>query len=89
MLLAGLAVALARKPSQLVLVGTTAVFIGLIASYALVITTGVPVLHPGVEAADGLALFTKAVEAVGLVTATSLVRRPSLIALPQLREELR
>jgi hypothetical protein len=86
-LLAGLAVALTRNPSQLALVGTTAVFIGLIVSYALVITTGVPVLHPEVEALDGLALFTKAVEAVGLVTAAGLVRRPSLITLPQLREE--
>jgi hypothetical protein len=86
-LLAGLAVALTRNPSQLALVGTTAVFIGLIVSYALVITTGVPVLHPEVEAPDGLALFTKAVEAVGLVAAAGLVRRPSLITLPQLREE--
>ena len=77
-LLAALAVVLTRKPTQLALLGTAAVFAGLIASYALVITTGFPILHPDPEAVDGLALFTKAVEAVGLVLAASLLRRPSL-----------
>jgi hypothetical protein len=77
--LAVLAVVLTRNPSQLALVATVAVFAGLIVSYALVLTTGVPVFHPDVEAIDGLALFTKAVEAIGLVTATSLIRRPSLL----------
>jgi hypothetical protein len=78
-LLAFLAVVLTRKPSQVALVSTAAVFAGLIASYALVLTTGFPVLHPEPEALDGLALFTKAVEGVGLVLATSLLRRPSLV----------
>ncbi len=82
-LLAVLAVVLTRHPSQLALVGTAAVFAGLIASFALAITTGVPVLHPEVETVNSLALFTKAVEALGLVTATSLVRRPLLATLPQ------
>ena len=77
-LLAVLAVVLTRKPTQLALLGTAAVFAGLIASYALVITTGFPILHPDPEVVDGLALFTKAVEAVGLVLAASLLRRPSL-----------
>jgi hypothetical protein len=77
-LLAALAVLLTRRPTQLALTGTAAVFAGLIASYALVITTGFPVLHPEPEAVDGLALFTKAVESVGLVVAGSLLRRPSL-----------
>jgi hypothetical protein len=77
-LLAVLALVLTRKPTQLALLGTAAVFAGLIASYALAITTGVPMLHPDVEAVDGLALFTKAVEAVGLVLAASLMRRPSV-----------
>ena len=76
-LLAVLAVALTRAPTQLTLLATAAVLAGLIASYALVITTGLPVLHPDVEAVDGLALFTKAIEAVGLVLGASLVR-PSL-----------
>jgi hypothetical protein len=65
-LLAALAVALTRAPTQLALVATAAVLAGLIASYALVITTGFPVLHPDVEAVDGLALFTKAIEGLGL-----------------------
>ena len=38
---------------------------------------GLPVLHPEPEAVDGLALVTKAIEAVGLLAATSLVPRPS------------
>jgi hypothetical protein len=80
-LLALLAVALTSRPSQLALGVTILVFAGLIVSYALVLTTGLPVLHPAVEAVDGLALFTKAVEALGLITAASLVRRPSLPAL--------
>jgi hypothetical protein len=87
-LLAVLAVALTRNPSQLALVGTAAVFTGLIVSYALAITTGVPILHPDVEAVDGLALFTKAIEIAGLATTANLVRRPSLATLPQPRGTL-
>ena len=87
-LLASLAVVLTRHPSQPALVATAAVFIGLIVSYGLVLTTGVPVLHPEIEAVDGLALFTKAVEAIGLVTAASLVRRPSFLTHPQLKGTL-
>ena len=83
-LLAVLAVVLTRKATQPALLATAAVFAGLIASYALVITTGFPVLHPEPEAVDALALFTKAIEAIGLVLAASLLRRPSLaIALTQ------
>ena len=77
-LLAVLAVVLTRKPSQVALLATAAVFAGLIASYALVLTTGFPVLHPEPEAVDALALFTKAIEAIGLVLAASLLSRPSL-----------
>jgi hypothetical protein len=80
-LLALLAVVLTRDSSQPALVAATAGFVGLIVTYVLAITTGVPVLHPEVEAVDGLALFTKAIEAAGLVTAASLVRRASLVAL--------
>jgi hypothetical protein len=87
-LLAALAVALTHDPSQLALAGATVVFAGLIVSYALAVTTGVPVLHPEVEAVDGLALFTKAIEIAGLVAAASLVRRPSLASLPQPRGTL-
>ena len=77
-LLAFLAVVLTRGPSQLALVATATVFAGLIASYALVITTGFPVLHPERESIDGLALFTKTIEAIGLLLSASLLRRPSL-----------
>jgi hypothetical protein len=65
-LLAVLAVALTRNPSQPVLLATAAVFAGLLAAYAAVITTGLPLLHPEREAVNGLALFTKAVEIGGL-----------------------
>jgi hypothetical protein len=77
-LLAVLAVVLTRSPTQLALGLTAAVFVGLIASYVLAVTTGVPVLHPGVEPVDALALVTKAIEVVGLLMAVSLVRRPAL-----------
>ena len=53
---------------------------GLLASYALVIWHGLPVLHPETEPVDALALATKAIEAAGLVLAASLVdlrRRPA------------
>ena len=76
-LLAVLAVALTRSPTQLAFAATAAVFVGLIVSYAFAITTGVPVLHPEVEAVDGLALFTKAVEASAW-SRPRPVRRPSL-----------
>ena len=83
-MLAVLALVLTRNPTQFALLGTAAVFAGLIASYALAVTTGVPVVHPEVEAVDGLALFTKAVEAIGLVLVASLLQRPSFaIALTQ------
>jgi drug/metabolite transporter (DMT)-like permease len=78
-LLAVLAAVLTRKPTQLALLATATVFAGLIASYALAITTGLPVLHPEPEAVDGLALFTKAVELTGVGVAASLLRRPSLV----------
>ncbi len=66
-LLVALAVLLTRRPSTLGLAAAAAVFAGLLAAYALAVTTGLPVLHPEPEAVDGLALFTKGVEALGLV----------------------
>jgi drug/metabolite transporter (DMT)-like permease len=76
-LLGMLAVALTRRPSQPVLLATIVVFAGLIAAYVAVLVAGIPVLHPERESVDGLALFTKAVEAGGLVLAASLLRLPS------------
>jgi hypothetical protein len=51
------------------------VLLGLIASYALVVWRGLPVIHPDTEPLDTLALATKAVEAGGLLLAASLVGR--------------
>lgn len=87
-LLVVLAVVLTRDPSQAALVATAAVFVGLIAGYVLVLTTGVPVLHPEIETVDGLALFTKAVEAIGLLTVAGLIRRPTFLTHPQLKGTL-
>jgi len=74
---AALAVVLTRAPSERALLAAAAVFAGLIAAYALVVLRGLPLLHPDREELDGLALFTKAVEAGGLLLAASLVRRPA------------
>jgi hypothetical protein len=69
-LLAAFAVALTLRPaSVLALIGVAAVFTGLLAGYALATTTGLPVLHPHPEPVDGLALATKAIEAIGLLAA--------------------
>jgi CHASE2 domain-containing sensor protein len=79
-LLLGILVAvLTRKPTQLAFVVTAAALAALIAGYALAVTTGFPVVHPAPEALDGLALFTKAVEGIGLVLCASLLRRPSFV----------
>jgi hypothetical protein len=87
-LLAALAVVLTVRPSSTAaLAAACVVLTGLIASYALAITTGLPVLHPEPEPLDRLALVTKAVEAVGLLAAAHLVRRsrPGLAPSPRPR----
>ena len=67
-LLATLAVALTLRPaSERAVAGAAIVLAGLLASYALATTTGLPVLHPEPEPVDGLGLATKAIEAVGLL----------------------
>jgi hypothetical protein len=74
-LLIALAAALTWRPaSPSCAVGAVAVLAGLLASYALATTTGLPLLHPDAEPVNGLALFTKAVEAVGLLGAILLLR---------------
>jgi hypothetical protein len=79
--LAGLAAALTRRPSTAALVGAIALLAGLIGSYAAAITSGLPLLHPMPEPVEGLAVFTKAVEAVGLLAAAHLLLRdrPALL----------
>jgi hypothetical protein len=75
-LLAGFVVALTRTPgSTAVAAGAGAVLAGLIASYLLATSTGLPLLHPEAEPVDGLGLATKAVEAVGLLAAVHLAWR--------------
>jgi hypothetical protein len=85
-LLALLAVALTRRPSTAALLGTVAVLAGLIGSYGLAITSGLPLIHPEPEPVDGLAVFTKAIEAAGLLAAAHLLwrERPALaLTLPR------
>jgi hypothetical protein len=81
--LAGLALWLTLRPAGPLPSAVAAlVFAGLLVSYALATTTGVPVLHPEPEPFDGVALATKAFELVGLVTASSLLRRRPAVSLP-------
>jgi hypothetical protein len=82
--LAGLVVWLTRRPaSQSALAAAAVTFAGLLGSYALATTTGLPVLHPDPEPVDGLALATKAIEAVGLLAAASLLWRHVAVTLPR------
>jgi hypothetical protein len=78
-LLGVLAATVTRSSSPLLFAAAAAVFTGLIASYALAVTTGIPLLHPHREAVEGLAVFTKAVELVGLLAAVELLPRPHLV----------
>ena len=89
--LASLVVVLTLRPaSPVALAGAAAVLFGLLGSYLLAVTAGLPVLHPEPEPVDGLALATKAVEAVGLVAVATLLRRPPVaFALPQAKGTLR
>jgi len=81
-ILAGLVVWLTRRRASLPALATAAAtFAGLLASYALSVTTGLPVLHPDPEPVDGLALATKAIEAAGLLAASSLLWRPRVTAM--------
>jgi hypothetical protein len=82
--LAALVVWLTRNPaSALALAAAAAVFAGLLGSYLLATTTGLPLLHPDPEAVDGLALATKTIEALGLLAASSLLRQPLALTLLQ------
>lgn len=89
LVLGAIAVALTRKPqSRTAAVAAAAVFAGLIASYALAVTTGVPLLHPERESLDTLALCTKAIEVLGLVLALALLQ-PNRTGLSPNRKEHR
>jgi hypothetical protein len=69
-LLAALAVALTFRPDdRLGAIAAAATFVGLLVSYALATTSGMPLLMPTPEPVDGLALATKGVEVLGLAAA--------------------
>ena len=78
-----------RPASRLALGAAAAMFVGLLASYGFAVTTGVPLLHPETEPLDGLALVTKAFEAIGLAAASSLLWRPLAASLPQPKGTMR
>jgi hypothetical protein len=79
--LAGLVVWLTWRPANASALAAAALtFGGLLASYALATTTGLPVLHPDPEPVDGLALVTKGIEAAGLLAASGLLWRPRVAA---------
>ena len=71
-----------RPASRAALLSGAAMLLGLLGSYGLAVTSGVPLLHPDPEAIEGLALATKAFEALGLLAAASLLRRPPDLLLP-------
>jgi hypothetical protein len=71
--LAILAFALTWTTRSSVLITTAATLAGLLVSYGLAITSGLPMLHPDREAVDGLAVATKSVEVAGLLAALDLL----------------
>jgi hypothetical protein len=76
LVLAGLVFALTRRPGSTTVFALAALtLLGLLASYALATTTGLPLLHPDREPIDGLALATKAIEAAGLLAAVHILWR--------------
>jgi hypothetical protein len=80
-LLAAVAIGITlRSSSDVVVAGAAFVFAGLLASYLLATTTGLPLFHPESEPVDRLALAAKAIEAVGLLAAASLLWRPRAAA---------
>jgi hypothetical protein len=82
-LLAALVIALTIRPdSRVVAIATALTFVGLLVSYALAVTTGMPILQPDPEPVDGLALATKAVEGLGLAIALGLSRRGGGVPAP-------
>jgi peptidoglycan/LPS O-acetylase OafA/YrhL len=79
-LLACLVAALTRRPDDTRALRAAALTLGgLIAAYALAITSGLPLLHPEAEPVTGLALVTKAIEGAALLASLHLLRRPSTI----------
>lgn len=84
-LTAGLAVGLTFTTGPALVGLASLTLAGLILSYGLAATAGLPVVHPSPEPIDGLALATKLVEAAGLLAALDIVRRESITAAGNLR----
>jgi hypothetical protein len=80
LVLAGLAAAVTLSPSPATLAAAAAVLAGLLAAYVVALTSGIPLVHPDPEPITGLGLFTKAVEACGLVVAARLIRPRGALA---------
>ena len=76
-LLAGIALLLARRPTPLLVDAAILLLLGLIGAYILALTTGVPGLVPEPEAVEGIAVATKVIEAVGVLAAAALRWSPS------------
>jgi hypothetical protein len=88
-ILAAVAAALTRRPGSALFLGVAAAGLaGLLGSYALAATTGMPLMHPEPEPVTGLALFTKGVEALGLLAAASSLTASSPPLLPRLKGTL-
>ena len=82
-LLAVVIVGLTYRPGRVApLAAAALVLAGLLTSYALAATAGVPFVHPEPERVDGLALVTKAVELIGLAVALDLTRSYGTAQLP-------
>jgi cytochrome bd-type quinol oxidase subunit 2 len=77
-LLAALAVALTRSKDGRLLVAAALTLLGLLVSYVLAVTSGMPVLMPRPEPVEGIAVATKAIEVVGLLAAIALLRPATL-----------
>jgi hypothetical protein len=76
-LLGLVAVGLTRRTDEAAPARAAALILaGLLASYGLAVTVGVPMLHPYVEPLDRLALTTKAIELAGLLAALPLLAEP-------------
>lgn len=75
---AATAVLLTLRPGDVVVRGAAvALLVCFIVAYVAAVTTGLPVVHPDVEPVEGLAVFTKVVEALGVAAgAPSLARAP-------------
>jgi hypothetical protein len=84
LVLAVLVVWLTIRPASLLApAAATLVFVGLLGSYAMAVTSGLPLLHPAPEPISGLGLLTKAFEVVGFAAAASVLWRPFAALNPQ------